>query len=344
MTDLHVRKARATGHLSLNRPEALNALTHPMCLEIDQALQEWAGDPDIKLVMIDAAGDKAFCAGGDIADLFQTGRDGDYGYGAKFWRDEYRLNARIGSYPKSYVAIMDGFVMGGGVGLSAHGSHRVVTERTMFALPECSIGLIPDVGATYLLGRMQGFCGEYAGLTGARLSGADCIYTGLADFFVPSDRLVDLKEALLAKSDVRVIEDFSKDPGVSLLEQNQIEIDQLFSGEDAAAILKALESSTSDFARTALKGFNRGAPLAVVNAVHAIRRGRQESSLGQALVNEYRFVTRSMEHGEFLEGIRAAIIDKDRSPKWNFPSIGSVPDEWANIIDMPVEAGDFTVA
>ncbi|MEH6360836.1 MAG: enoyl-CoA hydratase/isomerase family protein, partial [Amylibacter sp.] len=209
MNDLIVRKTGKAGHVTLNRPKALNALTHQMCLDLELAMIDWVGDDDVGLLLIEAAGKKAFCAGGDIVSIYNAGKSGQVENALKFWRDEYRLNHAISTYSKPYVAIMDGIVMGGGVGISAHGSHRVVTERTMFAMPECAIGLIPDVGGTYLLGKMPGSCGEYAGVTGARLTGADCIYAGLADYFVPSDKLDDLKAALLDAGDVAVLQEFA---------------------------------------------------------------------------------------------------------------------------------------
>lgn len=343
MTDLLVRKTGKAGYVTLNRPNALNALTHQMCLDLEAAMTKWIVEYTTELLVIDAVGDKAFCAGGDIVSIYNEGKGGNDVNAKQFWRDEYRLNAMIAAYSKPYVAIMDGIVMGGGVGLTAHGSHRVVTERTMFAMPECAIGLMPDVGGTYLLGKMPGRCGEYAGLTGARLSGADCIYAGLADYYVPSDRLGALKETLIETGDVAVIQDFSTTFEASNLKAQQGEIDAVFSLETVAEISQTLTDVQSDFAKTALKGLSRGAPLSLLVTLEAIREARNAGSLEQALRNEYRFVSTSLQDGEFLEGIRAAVIDKDRSPKWKYATLEAVPQNMIDRLYHPAKDGDFGV-
>jgi enoyl-CoA hydratase len=344
MTELLVRKSGKIGHVTLDRPKALNALTHEMCLSLEAVMAEWAASESVKLLLIDATGDKAFCAGGDIVSIYTEGKDGNDTNAKKFWWDEYRLNAAIADYPKPYVAIMDGIVMGGGVGISAHGSHRIVTERTMFAMPECAIGLMPDVGGTYLLGKMPGHCGEYAGLTGARLTGADCIYAGLADHFVQSEKLDALKKALIATGDVAVIQDFEAVPDVSSLEEQQGEIDSVFTQASVANISQTLQGAQSDFARAALKGLSRGAPLSLRVTLGAIREARRTGSLEKALRNEYRFVSTSLQDdGEFIEGIRAAVIDKDRSPKWKYATLETVPQSMIDRLYSPAEGGDFTV-
>jgi enoyl-CoA hydratase len=331
------------GHVTLDRPNALNALTHDMCLSLEEAMIIWASDDNVKLLLIDAMGGKAFCAGGDIVSIYTDGKDGNDTNAKKFWWDEYRLNAAIANYSKPYVAIMDGIVMGGGVGISAHGSHRIVTERTMFAMPECAIGLMPDVGGTYLLGKMPGSCGEYAGLTGARLSGADCIYAGLADYLVPSDKLGVLKEALIATGDIEVIQDFAISPETSMLEEQQGEIDAVFAQGTVAEVFQTLNGAQSDFAKAAIKGLSRGAPLSLRVTLGAIREARRTGSLIKALRNEYRFVSTSLQDGEFIEGIRAAVIDKDRMPKWRYPTLESVPEDLIDRLYNPAKGGDFIV-
>ncbi len=343
MSDLIVRKTGKAGHVTLNRPQALNALTHTMCLDLEEAMQNWAGDDATNILLIDAAGEKAFCAGGDIVSIYNEGKAGQVDNAQAFWRDEYRLNHAISTYPKPYVAIMDGIVMGGGVGISAHGSHRIVTERTMFAMPECAIGLLPDVGGTHLLGQMPGACGEYAGLTGARLSGADCIYAGLADYFVPSDRLEKLKAALLETGDVAVLQDFATSPDVSSLEKNRSAIDTVFELDDVDGIINTLKATQSDFAQAALKGILRGAPLCLKITLAAIREARQSGTLEAALRNEYRIVSTCLQDGELIEGIRAAVIDKDRAPKWKYPTLNSVPQQLVDCLFQPAEDGDFSV-
>jgi enoyl-CoA hydratase len=343
MTDLILKQQGTAGRATLNRPHALNAITHQMLLDLETTLQNWATDENIKLALIDAAGDRAFCAGGDIVDLYAEGIKGRDEMARTFWRDEYRINAAIDSYAKPYIAIMDGIVMGGGVGISAHGSHRIVTERTMFAMPECAIGIIPDVGGSLLLARMPGHCGEYAGLTGARLSGADCIYAGLADFYVESENLDALKTALCETGDPDVIHQFTSRPPTSELERNQNEINALFAADDVITIQSGLKNATTDFAKTAVKGFSRGAPLGVTAALKIIRTARVDNNMALALRNEYRFITSAVKSGEFIEGVRAAVIDKDRNPTWKYPTLENVPTALIDALDHPAPDGDFTV-
>lgn len=343
MSDLILRKSGKAGHVTLNRPKALNALTHPMCLDLETTMIDWAGDDNVGLLLIDAAGEKAFCAGGDIVSIYNEGKSGQVENALRFWRDEYRLNHAISIYAKPYVAIMDGIVMGGGVGISAHGSHRVVTERTMFAMPECAIGLLPDVGGTYLLGQMPGRCGEYAGLTGARLSGADCIYAGLADYFVPSDKLEALKTALIETGDVAVLNDFATTSDASTLAENRAQIDAAFAYDTVAGIVQNLEQTQSDFAAASLKTILRGAPLCLQITLAAVRDARRDGSLEKALRHEYRIVSTCLQDGELIEGIRAMVIDKDRTPKWKYPTLESVPQDMIDRLYQPAESGDFTV-
>ncbi|MCF6322415.1 MAG: 3-hydroxyisobutyryl-CoA hydrolase, partial [Rhizobiaceae bacterium] len=206
--DINIRIEGKAGRITLNRPDSLNALTYEMVLEIEAALLQWREDEQVSLVIIDAAGEKAFCAGGDIQKLYDTGIRGEYQFMRIFWRDEYRLNALIASYPKPYVAFMDGIVMGGGVGVSAHGSHRIVTGRTMLAMPECAIGLVPDVGGSLLLAKAPGHVGELMGVSGARLDGADAIHAGFADALVDVDRLDKLKSEMINTGEADCIDGY----------------------------------------------------------------------------------------------------------------------------------------
>ena len=196
MSDLILTQKGRAGCITLNRPAALNALTYQMCIDIEAQLRIWRDDPSVELIIIDAAGDKAFCAGGDIADLYASAQRQDYAFGQKFWADEYRLNALIDTYPKPYVAFMQGFVMGGGVGVSCHGSHRIVGETSQIAMPEVGIGLVPDVGGSALLAAAPGHLGEYLGTTATRMNAGDAIYVGFADHFIPQDQWEDAKSAL----------------------------------------------------------------------------------------------------------------------------------------------------
>ena len=319
--DIHIRKVGPTGRITLTRPEALNAMTYEMCMAIGSILEEWCDDDQVRIVLIDAEGSRAFCSGGDIAELYDTGRAGDFEYGRKFWADEYRIDAMIKNYPKPYVAIMDGIVMGGGVGISAHGSHRIVTENTLFAMPECGIGLVPDVGGNWLLSRAPGHVGEYLGSTGARLKADDCIHAGIGDCFVPAQKLPDLLEALEDTADLSFIDTFVDEPEPGNLPSEQEKIDRYFSGETAVDIVKTLEASDGEWETQTAKLMRRGCPLSVACAIEIVRLARHESTIEEILKQEYRFTYRSMSHGDFIEGIRAQIIDKDRCPKWNPASL-----------------------
>ena len=323
MTDIIIRKDGAAGRITLNRPEALNSLTEGMLQAIDGALTAWETDPDVALVMIDAAGDRAFAAGGDIVDLYESGRAGNFAFGQRFWAFEYQLNARIARYPKPYVAFMHGFVMGGGVGVSALGSHRIVCETTQVAMPECGIGLVPDVGGSKLLADAPGRCGEYLGMTGARMGPADAIYAGFADIYVPEAEWETLKARLVEAGDVGAIAKAAKAPGSGGLAGAQPQIDEAFSAASAVEVEAALVAIPTPWAVATVKALRKGCPLSVATAMQMIRAAR-EMSLEEALAQEYRFTARCMEYGEFLEGIRAAVIDKDRKPQWAKPSLAKI--------------------
>ncbi len=314
--DILIRVDGRAGRITLNRPKALNALTYDMLMAIEQALDAWADDDAVALVLIDAAGDKAFAAGGDIVDLYRTGRAGDFAFGRKFWADEYRVNAKIANYPKPYVALMQGFVMGGGVGVSCHGSHRIVDESAQVAMPECGIGLTPDVGGSLILGHAPGRIGEYLAMTSARMGPDDAIHAGFADTFAPRARWGTLTAALVESGDPGVISRFAETPPEGNLKGVQGTLDAVFGGSDALACVRALEAHGSDWAAGALKAIRRNCPLSVACALEGVRRAREMTRIEDALALEYRFVFRCMEEGEFLEGIRAAVIDKDRNPRW----------------------------
>ena len=237
MTDLVCRIEHTTARMTLNRPDALNALTHAMCLQMEEQLKRWADDDGVTQILVDAAGDKAFCAGGDIQHLYDHGRAGDFSFGQTFWADEYRLNALIANYPKPYIVFMQGFVMGGGVGVSCHGSHRIVDESSKIALPECGIGLIPDVGSSYLLATAPGHCGEYLGLTGARMAAGDALFAGFADHFIPQDAWDAAKDALIQAGSPDSLNSFITAPPESTLPAQRTAIDRIFSADDMAMVL-----------------------------------------------------------------------------------------------------------
>lgn len=316
MADVLIRKDGAAGCITLARPEALNAITHDMCRSIDRALLEWQDDGDVALVIIDAQGSRAFSAGGDIARMYATGRASDFGYGRQFWRDEYRMNARLAGFAKPVVSFLQGFTMGGGVGVGCHASHRIVGESAQIAMPECAIGLVPDVGGSFILALAPGRIGEYLGSTGARMGPADAILAGFADHYVPEATWPALKAQLAGTGDPGPILDRKAAPPVGRLAELQPEIDSLFAGPTAAEIRRTLRSATSSFATAALADFDRAAPLSVAVCIEILQRVRHSPDMNRALDLEYRFTYRAMEHADFLEGIRAAIIDKDRRPRW----------------------------
>jgi len=341
--DIRIRKEGRAGCITLTRPKALNALSYDMAMAIGAALDDWRDDTDVALVLIDAEGDRAFCAGGDIQQLYDTGRAGDYAYGRRFWADEYRLNARIARYPKPYVALMQGFVMGGGVGISCHGSHRVVCDSTQVAMPECGIGLVPDVGGSLLLAQAPGRLGEYLGTTGSRMGPEDAIHAGFADTYVPGTAWHDLRAALVGSGDPGVIGDHAETPPQGSLRAQQARINAHFGGEALHDILNSLRGDESDFARDARKAMGRGSPLSMACCIEMIHRLRGPGAdIGRALGLEYRFTYRAMEQGDFLEGIRAAIIDKDRTPRWKH-GLDTLPGYAVSQMLMPLGKDALTL-
>lgn len=319
MPDIDIRIVGQAGRITLNRPKALNAMTYEMCLAIEAAFDAWRDEDAVALVVIDAEGDRAFCSGGDIAELYDTGTKGDFAYGRKFWADEYRLNHKIFNYPKPVVSFLQGFTMGGGVGIGCHGTHRIVGESSQIAMPECGIGLVPDVGGSLMLALAPGRLGEYLGITAARMGADDAIYAGFADNYIPQLMWIDAIRKLEETGDVEKLTPLYKTPPVGGLKQHATEIDTLFAGESFDDIRRVLIADNSAFAKASLAQLSRNSPLSMACTVEMIHRLRGPSlTMEKALDFEYRFTARAMEHGDFLEGIRAAIIDKDRSPKWQF--------------------------
>ena len=324
MSDIHIRTQGRAGRITLTRPQALNALTWDMCLATERALDQWRDDPSVALIILDAEGDRAFCAGGDIAEMYRSGKAGDFDYGRRFWRDEYRLNAKLADYPKPIVSFLQGFTMGGGVGLGCHGSLRIVGDTSRMSMPECGIGFVPDVGGSYLLARAPGRLGEYLGLTAARMGPGCAIYAGFADRYQPEADWPALKQTLIETGDPDALAPAPTPPDSPLAAQ-QAEIDSHFAGEALRDVLNTLTNSDTPFATKALEQLSRNAPLSMATTIEMIHRLRSPSAtLRKALELEYRVSHRIMEHGDFLEGIRAAIIDKDKTPKWRH-TLASVP-------------------
>jgi enoyl-CoA hydratase len=326
LADIDIRIIGRAGRITLTRERALNALTYRMCQDVTAALDAWAADPAVDLVLIDAEGDKAFCAGGDIQEMYDTGTRGDFDYGRRFWADEYRMNAMIAEYPKPVVTLMQGYTMGGGVGLGCHASHRVVCETSRVAMPEVAIGLVPDVGGTHLLARAPGRLGEYLGATAARMGPGDAISAGFADLYIPREFWLDLTTRLEATGETGILQAMAEPPPPGPLAGHRAGIDRLFAGTPAG-IVAALEAEGSDFAREALAALGRASPLAVACGLANIRAVRGEGTIRAALAREYRFTWRAAERGDFLEGIRALIIDKDKAPRWRHAGLGAVSDD-----------------
>lgn len=321
MADIDIRKSGRAGRITLNRPKAMNALTYEMCLAIEAAVDGWASDDAVDLVVIDAIGERAFCAGGDIADMYRSASAGDYDYGRKFWADEYRLNAKIFNFPKPYVAFMQGFTMGGGVGISCHGSHRIVGDSSKIAMPECGIGLVPDVGGSLLLARAPGRLGEYLGTTGTRMGPGDAIHAEFADYYISEDRWPALIKELENTGDYNVIDAAANPIPDSPLKTQQPSFDAHFAGETIGDIVRSLEHEPGDFTDKALKSLRRHSPLSQACTIEMIHRIRGVDTIERALELEYRFTYRAAEHADFIEGIRAAIIDRDNAPVWRHNSI-----------------------
>ena len=340
MTDILIRKTGKAGHITLNRPQALNALTYEMCLAIEAACDDWADDDTVQLILIDGAGERAFCSGGDIADMYKSGQTGDLDYGRKFWRDEYRLNAKIADYAKPVVSFLQGFTMGGGVGVGCHASHRIVCENSQIAMPECTIGLIPDVGGTLLLANAPGFTGTYLGLTGDRMDAGDAIFAGFADHFIAQSQWDDLNTDLLATGDLTKIKPQAVPK--SRLAEWQANLDACFQHDTLPEIANAF--NTSEPLAHAKKLMGRNSPLAMACAIPLINAARKTPTIQSALMHEYRFTYRAVEQSDFIEGIRAAIIDRDRSPNWKHANWDAVTPEdiAAMIAPVPTHSGEET--
>ncbi|MDU8929164.1 enoyl-CoA hydratase/isomerase family protein [Alisedimentitalea sp. MJ-SS2] len=315
MSDISVRIQGRAGRITLQRPKALNAVTYEMVKAIDAALDDWRNNDEVALIVIDAEGDKAFSAGGDIADLYATGKAGDFSFGQTFWRDEYRMNAKLHEYEKPVVSFLQGFTMGGGMGVGCHGSHRIVGESSQIAMPECGIGLVPDVGGSMILAHAPGHLGAYLGTTGTRMGPADAILVGFADLYIPQGKWPSLIQQLEECGDASILADASDTPPSGQASANQAEIDQHFSASNLPSVVASLEASETEFAGKTLKALLRSSPLSTACTLEMMRQLRT-ATIREALQMEYRFTFRAMEHGDFIEGIRAAIIDKDRNPQW----------------------------
>lgn len=344
--DVLTRIEGRAGRITLTRPQALNALTHAMSRTIEMAMERWRDDPAVALIVIDAEGPRAFCAGGDVAAVWRESRNGNPEAGRAFWRDEYRMNAALATYPKPVVALMHGFIMGGGVGIGCHVSHRVVDDTAQMAMPEAGIGLIPDVGGTRLLARAPGRLGAYLGLTAARMGPGDAIHAGFADHFIPRADWAALIARLCATGDAVAVAQAAQPVPASPLAALYPGIDTAFAGHDVQAIHDRLAGQQAPWAQDAAQAITRNSPLSMAATLALLRDLPKAAGVAEALRREYRFTWRAAEAGvtDFQEGVRAQLIDKDRQPRWRHPPGAQVPEDEVSALLAPLGSAELPSA
>lgn len=330
------RVDNGVGLITLNRPKAINSLNQTMVDALRPLLARWATDDAVRAVVLSGAGERGLCAGGDVVAVYHSARK-DGVEVRKFWRDEYLLNGQIGRFPKPYVAVMDGIVMGGGVGVSAHGSVRVVTETSKVAMPEVGIGFIPDVGGAFLLSRAPGALGLHAALTGAPFSGADAIALGFADHYVPHDQLGAFSQAIVDGGIESALAAHAAEPPPSDLVAQRHWIDECYAGETVEDIVAALRGHDAGPAQEAADLIATRSPIAVSVTLQAVRRAAKMETLEDVLVQDYRVSSASARSHDLVEGIRAQLIDKDRNPKWSPTSLAEVTAADVDAYFAPVD-------
>jgi enoyl-CoA hydratase len=308
------RRDGRVGRIVLNRPQALNALDLAMIRACTRALTAWRDDPHVHAVVIEGAGDRAFCAGGDVRALRQYELDGEHHKAETFFLEEYELNLMIATYPKPYVALIDGLCMGGGIGLSVHAPYRVATEHAAFAMPETAIGFFPDIGATFFLPRLPGEIGTYLGLTGLRMQGADAVHAGLATHFTLRSGLPVLSRALAEDGPAALGSHAGPLPAFSLV-SHRAAIDRCFGADSMREIMQRLEASGDEWATRTLAALRAVSPSALCWTLEALRRGAN-LTLPQCQSAELALTRTTMRHPDFAEGVRAMVVDKDRKPRW----------------------------
>ncbi|TRD18964.1 enoyl-CoA hydratase/isomerase family protein [Palleronia caenipelagi] len=342
MSDLSIRIEGRAGRITLTRPKALNALSHEMALEIHATLDRWQSDNRVALILIDAEGDKAFCAGGDITRIHAEGVAGNYAPTRQFWRDEYRLNVALATSAKPVVTLLHGFTMGGGVGVGCHAQLRIADESTRIAMPECGIGLVPDAGGSFILSRAPGRRGEYLGITGHRMDAAEAIHAGFADLFIPRDDWPALTEALVSEGQIEIARRFARDPGAKPLADGAAMIDRVFSARTMTELNERLDRETDPLAEAARKALSRISPLSGAISLRLIREVRQVATLREAVTLEYRCTHRLIDEGDLIEGIRAQVIDKDRQPCWRHTGFDQITEAEIDRFFQPPDGGDLT--
>mgnify|MGYP000678135999 CR=1 FL=1 len=346
--DIQFEQHSGIGTITLNRPDVLNALSTDMCRELGQQLALWETDDGINAVIIKGDGGKAFCAGGDVRIIVEKGYENNQA-ASDFFSTEYKMNARIFHYSKPFIALLDGITMGGGVGVSIHGSHRIITEKTLFAMPESAIGLIPDVGGSYFLPRLPGAIGRYLGLTGARLKGADILYAGIGTAYMSSDKINDFCSAL-ASEDISsdggvdsVVARFAEDPGEAPLDEFRDLIDAAFSENTVEDIFDHLSVIDHDWARETLAVLKKMSPISLKVITEQLLRGAK-LDFDECMRMEYRIVSAiSSYDSDFFEGVRAVLIDKDHNPKWMPPSLDEVSTDMVMAHFNTPKSGDLSL-
>ena len=339
--DVIVRREGAAGHISLNRPKALHALTQAMCEAISRALLEWRDDPSIGAVILDHAEGRGFCAGGDVAMVRRSALEDDGAAGRAFFHAEYRMNHLLFTYPKPVVAFMDGVTMGGGVGLALPARYRVATENTLFAMPEGAIGLFPDVGAGRYLPRLPGRIGLFLALTGARLDGAECLWAGLATHYVP-EALAEAKARIVEepRETEAILTDLSVKPPLARLAGNAEKIERLFASDRLEEIIHALAEDGSEWAGKELKAVAAKCPTTAKVALRQFAENAGKRDFAEEMALEYRLAARMIARPDFAEGVRAVLVDKDNMPSWNPAAPAGVTDEMLDAIFAPLPADE----
>ena len=343
MTDqLNIHAHQNVGHISLNRPKAIHALTTEMCVAMAEALTEWASHDGIAAVMIDHVEGRGFCAGGDIAMLRNSALNDEGKTGREFFHAEYRLNHQLFTYTKPVVAFMDGITMGGGVGISQPAAFRVATENTKFAMPETGIGLFPDVGGGWYLSRLPGRIGQFLALTGARLDGAECHAVGLATHYIASENLARVKAAIIddPANIQAILDEASETPPKARILANRETIDRLFAGRTLEEILAALEADDSEWAAKELKTLRTKSPQSCKVALRQLADSLTLGSFADEMRMEYRIGSRVLVSLDFAEGVRAVIVDKTGDPQWNPATPQGVTDEQIEAIFAALPEGE----
>jgi enoyl-CoA hydratase len=338
MADVLSHTHGPVGHLSLNRPKALHALTLEMCRATSAALSDWADDGAVHAVMIDHAEGRGFCAGGDIAFLRNSALNDGGKSGREFFHAEYQLNHQLFTYPKPVVAFMDGITMGGGVGISQPAKFRVVTENTRFAMPESGIGLFPDVGGGWYLSRLPGRLGQFLALTGARLDGAECLWAGLATHYLPAEKLPEAKARIVADPSRigGILSELSVTPPEARLAQNEDRINKHFASDDYRAILDSLEADDGEWAQKERDTLGTKSPQTCAVALRQMAEAKQLDDFADNMAMEYRIASRVLTRPDFAEGVRAVIVDKTNDPQWEPPTPEGVTDELLDSIFAPL--------